>query len=142
MRFVSFSHARVYPMLINNSYHGGDHASNNGAENQRGLITDNTGPPDNLSNTPQSIRTWKLSAKLTAAALAAFKTFYESHNGGLTPFYYYDCYEVTSGPIGGNFDPTGASITGRFTVVFTNNVWAETVSIGRTVVQFELKEVA
>jgi hypothetical protein len=62
---------------------------------------------------------------------------------GLTPFAFYNPFDVASGQqIGSNYDPTGNNTQGRVMVVFRGN-WAQATDIARTNVQaLELVEVA
>jgi len=64
-------------------------------------------------------------------------------NAGLTPFAFYNPFDVASGQqIGSNYDPTGNNTQGRVTVMFRCN-WAQATDIARTNVQgLELVEVA
>ena len=51
--------------------------------------------------------------------LSALYSFWISQNGGLTPFAFYNPFDVASGQqIGSNYDPTGNSTQGRVTVSF------------------------
>ncbi len=60
-------------------------------------------------------RTWELAPMLTAAQLSTLKAFLDGVKHGA--FYFYDLYfPVTNQPIGSNYDASGASTTGRFTV--------------------------
>jgi len=61
----------------------------------------------------------------------------------LTPFVFYNPFDVASGQqIGSNYDPTGSNTQGRVTVAFRGN-WAQATDIARTNVQgLELVEVA
>jgi hypothetical protein len=90
-----------------------------------------------------SRRMFRLSKRLSAAVLSALYSFWVSQKGGLTPFAFYNPFEVTSGQqIGSNYDPTGNSTQGRVTVVF-RGPWAQATDIARTNVQsLELVEVA
>jgi hypothetical protein len=90
-----------------------------------------------------SRRTYRLSKRLSAAALAALWNFWVSQNGGLTPFAFYDPFGVAAGEqIGSNYDPTGNNIQGRVTVAFRGN-WAQATDLARSNVQgLELVEVA
>jgi hypothetical protein len=82
-----------------------------------------------------SRRTFKVSQRLNAAKAAALKTFWDGQQGGVVPFVFYNLIE-------GTYDPTGNSVTGRYTVVFRSN-WQQTTGLARTDVQnFELVEVA
>jgi phage-related protein len=53
---------------------------------------------------------WKLTRKLTYAKWTALKAFWEAQRGGYAPFYFY--------PMFANYDATGVSATGRYTVRF------------------------
>lgn len=123
---TAFTEQRQFPML-STTYHDG--------ETERSLIQDGV-------NVPASLRSWKLTQRLTAAQLQTLKTFFEGKNGGLVPFFFYDYFEVSPGsPIGSNYDGTGVSIQGRHTVVFRGN-WSETVSISLTDTPLEMAEIA
>src|ERR1035438_9419923 len=64
-----------------------------------------------------SRRTFRLSKRLSASVLSALYSFWVSQKGGLTPFAFYNPFEVAAGQqIGGNYDPTGNSTQGRVTV--------------------------
>jgi len=90
-----------------------------------------------------SRRTFRLSKRLSASQLSALFSFWVSQSGGLTPFAFYNPFEVAAGQqIGSNYDSTGNSTQGRVTVVFRGN-WAQTTDLGRSNVQgLELIEVA
>jgi hypothetical protein len=90
-----------------------------------------------------SRRTFRLSKRLSASALSALYTFWESQNGGLTPFAFYNPFDVAAGQeIGSNYDPTGNNTQGRVTVVFRGN-WAQTTDLARSNLQgLQLVEVA
>jgi hypothetical protein len=90
-----------------------------------------------------SRRTFRLRKRLSASVLSALYSFWVSQKGGLTPFAFYNPFEVTSGQqIGSNYDPTGNSTQGRVTVVF-RGPWAQSTDLGRTNVQeLDLIEVA
>ena len=90
-----------------------------------------------------SRRTFRLSKRLSASVLSALHSFWVSQKGGLTPFAFYNPFEVTSGQqIGSNYDPTGNSTQGRVTVVF-RGPWAQATDLARSNVQgLELVEVA
>jgi hypothetical protein len=78
----------------------------------------------------------------TLASLPALYSFWVSQNAGLTPFAFYNPFDVASGQIGSNYDPTGNNTQGRVTVVFRGN-WAQATDVARTNVQgLELVEVA
>ena len=90
-----------------------------------------------------SRRTFRLSKRLSASALAGLYNFWISQNGGLTPFAFYSPFEVTAGQqIGSNYDPTGNGTQGRVMVVFRGN-WSQATDVARsTVGGLELVEVA
>jgi hypothetical protein len=90
-----------------------------------------------------SRRTFRLSKRLSASVLSALYSFWVSQKGGLTPFAFYNPFEVASGQqIGSNYDPTGNSTQGRVTVVFRGN-WGQATDLGRSNVQgLQLVEVA
>ena len=90
-----------------------------------------------------SRRTFRLSKRLSASALSALYNFWISQNGGLTPFAFYNPFDVAAGQqIGSNYDPTGNNTQGRVTVVFRGN-WAQATDVARTNVQnLELVEAA
>jgi hypothetical protein len=75
--------------------------------------------------------------------LSTLYSFWVSQKGGLTPFAFYNPFDVASGQqIGSNYDPTGNSTQGRVTVVF-RGPWAQAMDLARTNVQgLELVEVA
>ena len=90
-----------------------------------------------------SRRTFRLSKRLSASALSALYNFWVSQNGGLTPFAFYNPFDVAAGQqIGSNYDSTGNNTQGRVTVVFRAN-WAQSTDLCRTnVPRLELIEVA
>jgi phage-related protein len=125
--FTQFEESHVYPLLFQ-SYHDGT--------NERGLITDGVNPAD-------SIKTWKLQVRRTAADIATLKAFYEGHNGPLQSFYFYNPYEPQTGyPIGSNYDGTGENIYGRHTCKFLNQQWEDAYDIARANVNLQIIEVA
>src|SRR5580692_6148881 len=74
-----------------------------------------------------SRRTFRLSKRLTASLLSALYSFWDSQNGSMTPFAFYD--------------PIGNNTQGRLTVVFRGN-WAQATDVSRTNLQgIELIEV-
>lgn len=119
---TAFVESREYPAL-RNQYHDGTL--------ERSLLAQT------------SRRTFKLSKRLSASMLVALKSFWDAQKGGLTPFLFYNPFDVTSGqPIGSNWDPAGYSTVGRVTVVFRGN-WSQSTGLSRTdVPQIELVEVA
>lgn len=77
-------------------------------------------------------RSFRLAKRLTAADVATLKTFYDAR-GALTPFFFYNPFDVGAGvQPGSNYDPAGNSVTGRVTVVFRNTSWMQTTGLGRT----------
>ena len=90
-----------------------------------------------------SRRTFRLTKRLSASLLSALYSFWVSHNAGLTPFTFYNPFDVASGQqIGSNYDSTGNNTQGRVTVVFRGN-WAQVTDVARTNVQgLQLMEVA
>ena len=90
-----------------------------------------------------SRHTFRLSKRLTASLLSALYSFWGSQNAGMTPFVFYNPFDVASGQqIGSNYDSTGNNTQGRVTVVFRGN-WAQATDIARTNMQgLELVEVA
>lgn len=102
----------------------------------RSLIVDGVNPAS-------SLKSWSVSARLTATAVATLKTFYESHLGPTIPFYFYNPDEVIPGSaIGSNYDSSGTAATGRYVVRFGSDTWTETVGLSRTDVSFTLVEAA
>ena len=89
-----------------------------------------------------SRRTFQLSKRLSASTLATLYNFWVSQNGGLTPFAFYNPFDVLAGQqIGSNYDPTGNNTQGRVTVAFRGN-WAQSTDLCRTKVRgLELVEV-
>ncbi len=90
-----------------------------------------------------SRRTFKLSKKLAPAALATLKTLWDS-NGNTIPISFYNPFEPISGqPIGSNYDASGASTQGRYTVVFGMASWSQVTGLARTEIpDISLREVA
>jgi phage-related protein len=113
----AFVHTREYP-VIDNEYRNG--------ESQRS------------AQAATSHKKWNLTKRLTATQLAALRTFYDARNGTHEPFYFYDPYETNPKF---SYDPTGAAVTGRYTVRF-NTDWSQSVTLGRSDVQLELIELA
>jgi hypothetical protein len=81
-------------------------------------------------------RFWKLSKSLTRTQWAALRNFYLSNTA--TPFWFYNPRETTP-PF--SWDASGATIQGRYTVVFDGN-WAEDSLMVRSAISFGLREVA
>ena len=90
-----------------------------------------------------SRRTFRISKRLSASLLSALYSFWVSQNAGMTPFAFYNPFDVASGQqIGSNYDPTGNNTPGRMTVVFRGN-WAQATDLARSNLQgLELAEVA
>lgn len=123
---TAFSESRIYPIL-QSQYHDDSI--------QRSIIQDGI-------NLPVALRMWKLSKRLSAPAILALRTFWEQHDGGMVPFYFYDPFGSVPGmPIGSNFDETGSLIEGRVTVVFRGN-WAESTDLARSVLSLQIAEIA
>src|SRR3954452_21150483 len=79
-----------------------------------------------------SRKTFKLSRRLTPSQLSTLLTFFESLNGGLSPFLFYNPFEAGSfAPNGSNYDPTGVNTVGRYVVRFGNN-WTQVSSLRRS----------
>jgi phage-related protein len=104
---VAFTHERAYP-LIENEYKNG--------ESQRSV------------QATTSRKRWRLTKRLTPAALQALRNFYDARNGTTEAFYFYDPYE-TSPKF--SCDPTGAVTVGRYTVRF-NSDWQQSSGPGRS----------
>ncbi len=82
-----------------------------------------------------SRKTFKLAQLLTAARAATLKAFWDTQQGGVVPFLFYNVAE-------GAYDAMGNSTQGRYTVVFRGN-WSQATDIARTNIQaLELVEVA
>jgi phage-related protein len=113
----AFTHERAYP-LIENEYKNG--------ESQRSVLATN------------SRKRWRLTMRLTPAALQALRTFYDARNGTTEPFYFYDPYDTNPKF---SYDPTGQVTTGRYTVRF-NSDWQQSSGPGRSDVEIELLELA
>ena len=113
----AFMHERAYP-LIENEYKNG--------ESQRSVLATN------------SRKRWRLTKRLTPAALQTLRTFYDARNGTTEPFYFYDPYDTNPKF---SYDPTGQATTGRYTVRF-NSDWQQSSGPGRSDVEIELLELA
>ena len=113
----AFTHERAYP-LIENEYKNG--------ESQRSVLAAN------------SRKRWRLTKRLTPAALQALRTFYDARNGTTEPFYFYDPYDTNPKF---SYDPTGEVTVGRYTVRF-NSDWQQSSGPGRSDVEIELLELA
>jgi len=113
----AFMHERAYP-LIENEYKNG--------ESQRSVLATN------------SRKRWRLTKRLTPAALQTLRTFYDARNGATEPFFFYDPYDTNPKF---SHDPTGQVTTGRYTVRF-NSDWQQSSGPGRSDVEIELLELA
>src|ERR1035437_7287879 len=89
-----------------------------------------------------SRRTFRLSKRLSASVLSALYSFWVSQTAGLTPFAFYNPFDVVANQqIGSNYDSTGNNTQGRITVAFRGN-WAQSTDLARSNLQLELIEVA
>jgi hypothetical protein len=88
-----------------------------------------------------SRKRFRLTEKLPVSAVATLKSFYDSKRMS-GAFYYYNPQEPAIGqPVGSNYDGSGASLTGRYAVVF-RTPWSQSCGLARTQVAFEIEEVA
>jgi hypothetical protein len=90
-----------------------------------------------------SRRIFRPNMRLTATLLSTLYTFLTGQNFGITPFLFYNPFDVLAGQqIGSNYDATGNNTQGRVTVVVRGN-WAQMSDLCRTNVQgLQLVEVA
>lgn len=89
-----------------------------------------------------SRKSWQLSPAVTAAQWEALLDFLADRRHGWEPFYFYDPFEPASGQkVGSNYDGTGVSTQGRYTVVLRGGVEAE-LNMPRGTVNVQLVEVA
>ena len=90
-----------------------------------------------------SRRTFKPNMRMSASQLSTLYAFLESQNFGMTPFLFYNPFDVAAGQeIGSNYDATGNNTQGRVTVVLRGN-WAQSTDVCRSNVQgLQLVEVA
>jgi len=90
-----------------------------------------------------SRRTFRPNMRLSAAQLSALYSFLVSRNFGMTPFLFYNPFDVAAGQqIGSNYDSTGANTQGRVTVVLRGD-WTQATDVCRSNVQgLQLVEVA
>jgi len=92
----------------------------------------------NLANTAR--RSWKGVVRLAPTPMQAMIAFLKAH--GTDPFYFYNPREPASGQLdGSNYDATGASLTGRYTVRYVGDI-QETIYMPRAEVPIELLEIA
>lgn len=100
------------------------------------------GAVQRVAQAATSRKQFRLVARLTAEALEELRAFYDEHDGGMTPFYFYDPYDVPAGDkIGSNYDPTGVSQVGRYTMRFEGG-WSQTSGMARSEVNLTLVELA
>jgi hypothetical protein len=126
----SFVEVREGPVMLANYYHDGSRQASLLSQTSRkrfvltvklGLVYDESGTliEDQL------------------ATLITFRDANPGPDGQPSParaFYFYDPFE-------GDHDPTGASTTGRYTVVFGSQSWNQTTGMSSTQVPVELIEV-
>jgi len=115
--YTAYKESRTYPILFQGQHDGTVITS---------LIQDGV-------NTPVSVRTWAVTLRLTSPNLVTLRTFYESQNGPLGRFWFYDPFYNSD--IGSCYDPTGESVTGRYTCMFLTQMWTESTdmsSMGNT----------
>jgi hypothetical protein len=87
-----------------------------------------------------SRRSWSLRKRLNPNDLLVLWDFWCEHQH--LAFYFYNPFEPALGqPVGSNYDPTGASTQGRYTVRF-NCDWNQSTYIPRADCPLELIEVA
>jgi len=87
-----------------------------------------------------SRRSWKLTRRLTPSLITTLRAFMLAHP--TDAFYFYNPFEPGTGQLeGSNYDSTGASLTGRYTVRLSGDL-AETINIARTEISVELVEIA
>lgn len=114
-----FTYERDYPVQINEYADG---------SSQREIMATN------------SRKRWTIKRRLTATEMAALRDFYEAR--GADPFFFYDPFEPADGqPIGSNWDETGVSLQGRFTVRF-QGAFSQDMDLGLGEVALELVELA
>jgi len=77
---------------------------------------------------------FKFTRRVTAAQYTALFNFFKAHP--VQAFYFYNLRESAF-----QWDPTGASTAGRYTVVF-DGAWADQFIVGRSQVSLGLREVA
>lgn len=103
----AFAHSREYAIL-ENQYRNGESQRSRQVETSR--------------------KRWQLAKRLTPAALAALRSFYDARGGPHEPFYFYDVFETFPKF---SYDETGVSNEGRYTVRFEGN-WEQAVGIARS----------
>src|ERR1035441_10693935 len=98
---TAFTESRVYEQL-QNRYHDGTPQTSQLAQTSR--------------------RTFRLTKRLTASALATLYAFVAAQEGGTIPFLFYNPFEPASGqPVGSNYDPTRATTQRRYPGVVRRN---------------------
>lgn len=101
---------------------------------QSGNYHDGTIQRSQLAQT--SRRTFTQSKRLTSADLATLYAFWIAQCGGLIPFYFYNPEEPASGQqVGSNYDATGVSTQGRYTVRFNLTSWNQATDLCRSNLQ-------
>ena len=113
----AFTHERAYP-LIENEYKNG--------ESQRSVLATN------------SRKRWRLTKRLTPAALQTLRDFHDARNGSTEAFYFYDPYETSPRF---SYDPTGQVTAGRYTVRF-DGAWSQSDDLGRVNTEIAFVETA
>ncbi len=99
-----------------------------------GLYKD--GSSDRKFLAEDSRKRWKLSKRLPIDALEALRDFYDARKGSHQPFYFYDPYESNF-----TYDPTGVTLTGRYTVRFEGG-WDQSSEIARSETGIALVQIA
>lgn len=113
----AFGHSREYA-VIENQYRNG--------ESQRSRLVET------------SRKNWQISRRLSSAALAAFRDFYDARKSSQEPFYFYDPWDTDPKF---SYDPTGVETVGRYTVRFMGT-WEQMVSIRRAEIEISLVQLA
>lgn len=89
-----------------------------------------------------SRKSWRLTQRLTATALAELRTFWEARNGELEAFLFYDVMERRQEGLTPLYDETGvATGAGKYAVRFAEGVWEQDVELGRSGLGLVLQEV-
>ena len=81
----------------------------------------------------QPRRSWTITQRLSFTQYNTLHTFYNARKGMLEPFYWY--------PLQTDYDATGTSLTGRYTVRFNGSLSAEYLP-GKQTLNIQLIEVA
>jgi hypothetical protein len=111
----AFAHSREYLVLVNDYANG---------ESQRSLVTFS------------SRKRWPLTKRLAYSTMATLRAFYDSMDGPLKAFYFYDVFE-TSPKF--SYDVTGVATTGRYIVHFDSE-FSTLWDLGRNEVDVQLVE--